>query len=126
MKVSDAYRLRNTFYSYFIMAMGLAFSLGGLIGLKLWREHLSLQNYKQSFNDKLLTFLFHVLMAGLTYVINVLLGLGLESLTEMEKHQSQTGRISSLILKNSIAKFLNTTVIYFIFHKMNSVPFLSS
>jgi hypothetical protein len=33
--------------------------------------------------------------------------------------------VSSLILKNVIAKFLNTTVIYFIFHKMNPVDFMS-
>lgn len=126
MKISDSYRLKQMFYSYLIMAMSLMLSLGGFIGLKIWRERLEGNPSGQSsLHSRLISFLFNLLMVTLTNVINILLGMALEALTEMEKHQSQTARVSSLIFKNVIAKFLNTTVIYFIFHRMTPVDFMS-
>ena len=37
----------------------------------------------------------------------------------MERCQSKTQKMSSLLLKNVIAKVLNTTVVYFILYQMN-------
>lgn len=105
--------------------MSLMFSLAGFIGLKIWRERLEANPDGRSLHSKLISFFFNLLMVTLTNVLNILLGMALEALTEMEKHQSQTARVSSLIFKNVIAKFLNTTVIYFIFHKMTPVDFMS-
>ena len=65
-------------------------------------------------------------MTALTYIINVILGISLDVLTEMERCQSKTAKMSSLLLKNVIAKFLNTTVVFFILYRMNPVDPLTS
>jgi hypothetical protein len=57
-------------------------------------------------------------MVQLTYIINVLLGLVLEKLTTMERCQSKTDKISSLLLKTVIARVLNTTVVFYILYRM--------
>ena len=60
-------------------------------------------------------------MALLTYTINVMLAVALERLTLIERCQSKTVKISSLLLKLSLAKVLNTTVVYFVLHLMNPI-----
>jgi hypothetical protein len=58
-------------------------------------------------------------MVLLTYIINVILGMTLDKLTGMERCQSKTTKTSSLLLKNVIAKVLNTTVVFFILYRLN-------
>lgn len=69
---------------------------------------------------------FNLLMAIVTNIINTLLSAGIHMLTEMERPQSKTSKMGSLMIKNIIAKFLNTTVIYFIYHRMSHEPYMSN
>lgn len=72
-----------------------------------------------------MSYAFNLTMIIVTNVVNWLLSEGLDVLTEMERHKSKTDRMSSLIIKNVIAKFLNTTVIYFILYQMNPTNLVS-
>ena len=72
-----------------------------------------------------MSYAFNLTMIIVTNVVNWLLSEGLDVLTEMERHKSKTDRMSSLIIKNVIAKFLNTTVIYFILYLMNPTNLVS-
>ena len=65
-------------------------------------------------------------MALLTFIINVFVSMTLDTLTEMEKCQSKTAKMSSLLLKNVIAKVLNTTVVYFILYQLKPTDPLAS
>jgi hypothetical protein len=48
MRISDSYRLKQMFYSYFIMFVSLILSLGAFIGLKIWRERLAANPFRKS------------------------------------------------------------------------------
>ena len=72
-----------------------------------------------------MSYAFNLTMIIVTNVVNWLLSEGLDVLTEMERNKSKTDRMSSLIIKNVIAKFLNTTVIYFILYQMNPTNLVS-
>lgn len=65
-------------------------------------------------------------MAFLTFIINVFVGVNLDTLTEMERCQSKTAKMTSLVLKNVIAKVLNTTVVYFILYQLKPTDPLAS
>ena len=126
MKVSDVYRKKQTFYSYIIMVLTLLFLLGGLIALNIWKTSVASSLPKQSHWQKFISFTFNLLMVLLTYTINVVLGMTLDKLTEMERCQSKTSKMSSLLLKNVIAKVLNTSVVFFILYRMNPTDPLAS
>jgi len=103
------------------MFMALAFFLGTLILIKLSQDEAKHYIARLKVNKKVANFLFNILMICLTNVFNGVLDGNLEKLTDLEKHQSKTARVSSLIIKNVIAKFVNTTVIYFILFRLNPV-----
>lgn len=52
-------------------------------------------------------------------IINALLSYIIEHLTDLERHKTQTKRIASLVIKNVLAQFLNTCVIYYTLDKLN-------
>ena len=83
MKISDSYRLKQTIYSYFIMLLSLLFLLGGLVALSLWKSEVAEKLDKDSLIYKLSSFLFTLSMAFLTFIINVFVGMTLDTLTNM-------------------------------------------
>lgn len=119
MKVSESYRFKQIFYSYFIMLLSLLFLLGGLVGLSIWKGKMAKKLSEESVFQLILSYSFNLLMVLLTYTINVILGMTLDKLTGMERCQSKTTKTSSLLLKNVIAKVLNTTVVFFILYRIN-------
>ena len=100
------------------MLLSLLFLLGGLVALSIWKAEVAEQLGKETLIYKLTSFLFTLSMAFLTFIINVFVSMTLDTLTEMERCQSKTAKMSSLVLKNVIAKVLNTTVVYFILYQM--------
>ena len=81
MKVTENYRFRQTFYSYFIMALSLISLLGGLIVLSIWKEYVAKNLPQKSLRQRMISFSFNLLMVLLTYVINVTVGIVLDRLT---------------------------------------------
>lgn len=47
-----------------------------------------------------------------TFLVNYFLDWGIFELTQSEKHKTTTEELTSLIIKNTAAKFINTSVIY--------------
>ena len=55
-------------------------------------------------------------MAIITNIINFILSYSIDLLSTMERHKTKSDRLSSLILKNIITQFINTSIIYSILY----------
>jgi len=100
-----------------ILLLSLAASFTLLLLLIIYQEDVSptLQNNPdQSVQNMLLSYVFTALMTVLVMVINMILAAVIKMLTVSEKHQTMTNYTFSLLIKNIIAQFLNTAIIFYI------------
>jgi len=114
MKVSDAERSGNIFYSYAILFMLLVLSFAALIGLKYWQTHTELPVNSKARIDQIKSKLFSVFMAILTNFINFILSHSIELLANVEKHKTKSDRLTSLIFKIIVTQTINTAFVYYI------------
>lgn len=126
MKVTDANRSRNIFYSYCVLFMLLIISFAALMGLQFWQMAQSQIQVGSTTSDIVVSYLISGSMALLTTCINYILSYAVEILADSEKHKTKSDRMGSLILKIVISQFLNTSIIYSILYLIKPVEPLST
>jgi hypothetical protein len=55
-----------------------------------------------------------VLLPAITNFVNFAIKLAMDKLTDLERHKTKTHRVSSFIIKNLLARFINTAIIYYV------------
>jgi hypothetical protein len=116
MKVGDSTRRQNVVYSWGVLLMLLILSLAGLLGLQFWKMSVSGIKVGNSLGSRLKTMGLSAFMAILTTLINVVLSNSMDLLSVMEKHQTKSLRLRSLIVKTIVSQAINTCFIYGIIH----------
>ena len=64
--------------------------------------------------QQLINYLFVVLLPAITNFVNFAIKLAMDKLTDLERHKTKTHRVSSFIIKNLLARFINTAIIYYV------------
>ena len=83
MKVTDAQRAKNVFYSYAVLLMLLILSFAALLGLQFWNMAEEEKQVGPELSSKLMSYVITGSMAILTNVINYILSYSIEVLSDM-------------------------------------------
>lgn len=109
MKISDAFRKLQIRNSYILVLVLLALSTGIMFILRSIQS--SIVNDKVETKSTFVQIILYSIPLW-TFLVNYLLDWGIFQLTQYEKHKTRTEELTSLIIKNTAAKFINTSVIY--------------
>ena len=109
MKVSDEFRRRQVRNSYILVLVALLMSTSIMYILRSVQSHIvnGSKDKRTSFEEVILNSI-----PLWTFLVNHFLDWGIFQLTQSERHKTKTEELSSLIVKNTAAKFINTSVIY--------------
>ena len=125
MKISDAQRKKDIFYSYCILVMMLVISFAMLMGLQFWEQARAKAKVAHTLVAKLEGYGITALMSIITNIINIILSYSIEGLADMERHKTKSERTGQLIIKIVITQTINTSIIYSILYVMQPTSPLS-
>lgn len=126
MKISDAQRKKDIFYSYCILFMMLVISFAMLMGLQFWEQARAKAKVVHTILAKLEGYGITALMSIITNIINIILSYSIEGLADMERHKTKSDRTGQLIIKIVITQTINTSIIYSILYMMQPLSPLST
>ena len=109
MRVSNEFRKIQIRNSYILVLVGLLVSTSIMYVLRSVQS--SIVNSKVEKKSTFDTIILYSIPLW-TFLVNYFLDLGIFELTQSEKHKTTTEELTSLIIKNTAAKFINTSVIY--------------
>jgi hypothetical protein len=112
MKVTDANRKSYMCYSWAVLFMLLVLCFAVLLGTEFWKRTITPIDLNQNLQSQAKSIALTVFMALVTTIINAILSNSMVLLSVMEKHQTKTRRLKSLILKTIITQTINTVFIY--------------
>lgn len=109
MRVSNEFRKIQIRNSYILVLVGLLVSTSIMYVLRSVQS--SIVNSKVEKKSTFDTIILYSIPLW-TFLVNYFLDWGIFELTQSEKHKTTTEELTSLIIKNTAAKFINTSVIY--------------
>jgi hypothetical protein len=112
MKISDEKRRSYKRYAWGVLFMELILTFAALLGVEFWKMDIQAIDINSNLQAQAQAIALTGLMALITTLINIILSRSMEMLSMMEKHQTQTRRLESLILKTIITQTINTVFIY--------------
>lgn len=126
MKVSDSKRTRKVVISYIIIIMVLFFSAAGLVGIDFVKMMSMSSGAQLSPEVVIINYGLSIFASFVATVINYGIYYVVKDLTEYERHQTMTNKLTSMIVKIFISQFINTALIFYIIQVYNHRPYLSS
>jgi hypothetical protein len=119
LRVGDSTRFRYIMYSWGVLVMVLILTYALLQGINYLKKDISSVDLNQGVQNQIGTILLTLLMAGITALINKILYDIMKLLSFLEKHETKTQRMQSLLSKTVVAQGLNTVFLPGIVYLIN-------